>query len=275
MNFVLFHLGNDIPDHLKYCVRQIVFSNPNSKIYLITNLATSVNHPNITVVNANTLAIPDIKSYYLHHPMGPLFRTSMLRIFFLESFLNQSNLEDIIHFDNDVLIYENLDSIIENLKKYDFLITPSFETEYVFGFSYIKNSKIIREFNAQLLALVLKGEDVLEPMVGTMPHEMRLMHYVNEQNHMKLISHLPTTPEGLSSDNYNEFNICFDPSSYGQNLGGRAPEMSHYIGRRIIANEIKPIFIDNKPKIIYKEQEYKLCNLHIHNKRLGDFTLCK
>jgi hypothetical protein len=121
----------------------------------------------------------------------------------------------------------------------------------------------------QLHELVIQGEKPLEQMLGSMPHEMRLLNYVNTINDKKLINLLPIFP---FSENFPNYGYCFDPSSYGQFLGGRAPENTHYIGRELIAGTIQVNFIDKQPRILYSGQEFKLFNLHVHNKKLEDFV---
>lgn len=265
MNFVLFHIGNDLPPHIKHCVQQIQKTNPNSHIYILTNLNIIINNPTITIIPTQKLIIPDIGNYYLHDPMGPLFRNAMLRLYYLEAFLHQYDIEDIIHFDNDVLIYENITTIADELKKHNFLITSFNPLNYVFGFSYIKNGASFAEINAKMLCLIVQGEKTLERLIGSMPHEMRLMQYVNTDHQITLLPVLPT------DKNFENFNYCFDPSSYGQYLGGAAPEADKYIGSKIIENKIQVLFDNHKPYVILGEKKYNIFNLHVHNKQLENF----
>ena len=272
MNFVLFHVGDTLPGHIRFCIKQIQYTNPGCRIYIITNIPIVVDDENIIIVDIKTLPVPDIGTYYLYDAMSALFRNSMLRIFYLESFLNvYKDVEHIVHFDNDVLIYKDVRTFKDKLDAYDFSITPAFETEYVFGFCYIKNNETIRKVNSQLLELVRKGEHQLKDLVNTMPHEMRLLRYVNSLNNDELITHLPTTPSGVGSDNFDVFNMCFDPSSYGQYLGGHPPETVHYIGRQIIDKRLQVSIIDKQPIVTHDNKTVDICNLHIHNKKLKEF----
>jgi hypothetical protein len=266
MNFVLFHIGENLPSHFPYCVQQIQKTNPTCPVYIITNLNIDINEPNIKIISTNSLNIPDIGNYYKYDPMGPLFRNAMLRIFYIESFMIKYNIEDVIHFDNDVLIYENILEIKEELEKENFYITPATTIDYIFGFSYIKNYQTLSKINIKLYNLIIQGEKNLEKIIGSMPHEMRLLNYVDQEEHN--INLLPILP---SDKNFNNFKYCFDPSSYGQYLGGRKPEYDKYIGKQIIENNIK-IFIENKiPYVFMNNKKYKIFNLHIHNKKMKDF----
>lgn len=288
MNFVLFHIGDTLPGHIKYCVTQILNTNPNSKIYIITNLNIETQNKNVICVNTANLYAPDIGTYYINDTYSSLWRTSVLRLFYIEDFLRNTNIQDVIHFDNDVLLYRNLNKYIDIFKKFNFLITSHFEKEYVFGFSYIKNSNSLTEINKQLLSLVRRGETQLLKDIdckGSMPHEMRLLCYINEVNNNSLIDQLPVTPFGPGSNNFNLFNACFDPSSYGKHLGGShehtqrnsnfvstsewtGTEKHHYVGRCIINDNLKVKFDNKLPTVIVKNISYDIINLHIHTKEL-------
>jgi len=265
MNFVLFHKGSKWPKHIQYCIKQILYTNPCSKIYIITNFNIE-HHEQIIHIPLTTLTVPDIGNYYLHDPMGELFRNAMLRIFYIEAFLKQYNIKNIIHIDNDVLIYDNINKIENELIKHDFLMSCADPLNYSFGFSYIKSDKSLYEVNNQLLNLIIQGENSLEKQVGGMPHEMRLLNYINQ--HKKYIDILPILP---SDNNFNNFNYCFDPSSYGQFLGGAKPETDKYVGSKLIENKISVEFKNNRPILIMNNKEYNIFNLHIHNKKLQEF----
>ena len=286
MNFVLFHMGNELPDHFKYCVRQIKYTNPNSNIHIITNL--NVSDDSVQIINTKDLSVPDIGDYFMGDTYELLWRTSILRLFYIQDFLSKSNIEDIIHFDNDIVLYKNLDEYKDRFSKFNFLITPRRETEYVFGFSYIKNANSLFNLNEHLLYLVRRGNKELEKMLGSFPHEMRLLNFINQKNNMKFIDHLPVVPSGPGSDNFDLFEICFDPATYGMHVGGshmlgphnpyyvptpdwHGTEKHHYAGEQIASNKIKVIFEGKIPKIIYNNNVYEICNLHIHTKKLEDF----
>lgn len=267
MNFVLFHMGTHLPDHIKTCIQQIHATNPNNMIYFITNFTISCNEDYLKIISTSSLQIPDIGNYYLHDPMGPLFRNAMLRIFYLESFMKTYNIENVIHFDNDVLIYENISNIENELIKHNVILSCADSKNYSFGFSYIKNYISLNRINEQLYKLIIRGERQLQIDIGSMPHEMRLLNYINENNqYIDLFPILPT------DHNYPLYDYCFDPSSYGQYLGGAKPEIDKFVGEHLISKTIEVLFQNKKPIINMNGQSYKIFNLHIHNKQLKDFV---
>lgn len=269
MNFVLFHKGQNFPKHISICIKQIRKTNPECIVYLITDSNIYTEDKKIKIINTEELVVPDIGNYYLNDAFSDLWRNSVLRLFYIEELIRKYNLENIIHFDNDVLIYENLYTIKDSLCELNLGITSHFEGQFVFGFSYIKNIDSLKLLNQNMLELVRQGEIALSKLIpDCMPHEMRLLGYINSK--YNLIEPLPIFP---GSKNFNNFNICFDPSSYGQFLGGHPAEKTHIIGNQIINNDLKVIFRPDcsKPEGIYNGKPFKIFNLHIHNKQLEKF----
>tara|TARA_R110002020_G_scaffold147848_1_gene323449 strand:+ start:7713 stop:8681 length:969 start_codon:yes stop_codon:yes gene_type:complete len=320
MNVVLFHLGTSrdrrihrIPMHIKYCITQILHSNPElEKIYFLTNL--NIGPPEgdsrVSIIDTNQFAVPNVEKYFEDEEdvMNKiLFQTSLYRLFYLEKFIKQYNIENVIHFDNDVLLYSNLQKYEDKFKQFNFLITSHFEQEYVFGFSYVKNYKALTIINQELARLANVPRKKLEALIDHhCPHQMRLLAYINKKYDNKLIDLLPTTPTGEGSDNFELFNACFDPSTYGKHVGGsheftpgnkhfvetskwKGTESHHNIGKQLIANNIQvdfrntfsnqlfptpndPVGRRSEPYIKFNNKEYDIVNLHIHTKKLEKFT---
>jgi len=264
MNFILFHKGPQIPGHIQHCINQIFKSNPDASIYFITNL--DVNIDNVNTVKLDTLEVPNIGSYYLNDANGALFRNSMHRLFYIETFMRLNNIKNVIHVDNDVMIYEDINIIQDKLNQFPFIMTEHNLEDYVFGFSYIRDADALKPVVDRLLPLVQKGERSLEIQLGCMPHEMRLLKFVGDG----LIQKLPIIP---SDEHYDLFGYCFDPSTYGQILGGLSPSIlqHHYIGKQVFDGNIKIKFENHKPIGYYKDNSFSIFNLHIHNKNLGQF----
>tara|TARA_R110000751_G_scaffold297665_1_gene407314 strand:+ start:93 stop:959 length:867 start_codon:yes stop_codon:yes gene_type:complete len=282
-----------LPSHIKYCIKQIRYTNPDYKIYFLTNL--NIEPPNdskIKIVNINEFDAPDVSGYFSHDipEHVQLMQTAVLRVFYLEKFLEKYNVQDVIHFDNDIVLYTDLQKFEKTFKKFNFLITPHFETEYVFGFSYIKNSEALVEVNKNLLQLVNLPLNELQQKVNhECPHEMRILRYINSSNDMKLIDHLPVVPSHEGSDNFELFNSIFDPSTYGKHVGGshelipknkyyvptenwNGTEKHHYAGKQIIEKSIEVNFTNKEPYVKCNDgKKYDIVNLHIHTKELDKF----
>lgn len=270
INFILYHSGtNSLPKHINFCLKQIIKYNPTSKIYFITDLNINFNVPHIEVINVNNLWVPNIGNYYINDAYSTLWRTSALRLFYIESLMEQRNIQNVIHFDNDVMIYKDFSLLENRLLNFDCAITSHFKSQFVFGFSFIKKANSLTKINQKLLELMLLGEHKLKSIItDCMPHEMRLLGYINEQ--YSLFDSLPILPEGEGSDNFDVMQVCFDPSSYGQYLGGREPEENHLIGKALINKTIE-IKFDKIPLGTFNKKFFSICNLHVHSKQLEKF----
>jgi hypothetical protein len=262
MIYFLTHIKSKIPDHLLHCLRQLLFVEPDCKIVLCTDSNITFNESRIDTINLNDLSIPDIGDYFKYE-LDPLWVTSLQRVFILNSFL-QKTTEDVVHFDNDVLIYHPLKNIVNELTE-DVHITPQKTTEHVFGCSIIKNREKYNLLATNVYNAVVKGKQFVLSETGDQAHEMRLINHYGKQ----YIKDLPIHPS-LGSINQ----MFFDPITYGQYFGGvhggPGPGFidKDHIAGKIIENNLKPIMIDNEPVIEYNNDIYKLINLHVHGKNL-------
>ena len=87
----------------------------------------------------------------------------------------------------------------------------------------------------------------------------------------------------LESLPYDNNEILFDPSSYGQYFDGthikrgnyyfkrRYVSTNHLVGREIKSSRIEPIFKNKTPYVKFENKNYQLANLHIHSKNLNKF----
>jgi len=282
MNFVLFHNGPIFPAHVKYCVDNIVHFNPNSKIYFISNHNEKLND-NVEHLNINDLKSKEVlkTGFFNDSPDRILFRNSLFRFLFINELINEKQLTDTVHFDNDIMVYEDFSKFTNILQQTDISITPHSANEYVCGFMYMKsNINIIADL---FLRLVTLDKNSLYNLAGAnfMPNEMRLLYLLNREKHC--ITMLPVLPLGEFSNNFDKFNSVFDPSSYGQHIDGTpdnktpgwvAPRNLHRaIDPYLNTGEISIVFENKLPFIKYEDKLIKLNNLHIHSKQTHKFIV--
>lgn len=263
MNYVLVSLG-PTPKHLKNCLQQILTIDRNKIVYLITDQNILCN--GITIININEFVLPDLGNYFKHNP-DPLWYTSLLRIFYLNAFL-QIKKEPIIHFDNDVLIYYP-SSVLDTYTENEIYITPHKTTEYTFGYSVLKNIEKFNTLTEKIYNFVLLGEQKIKEMLQE-THEMSLLGACKNN----LIKDLPVHPALSQSFE----NFIFDPSSYGQFIdgtpNGHSPgfiDETQLVGNCFKKNPPVIKFANNKPVLVFQEKEYKLYNLHMHSKNLQKY----
>lgn len=279
-HFILFHKGK-LPHYITDCIKQIQHTQTNFDIYLLTNdnfsAISNVNQININDIKCDELS--DINFY--KNSDDPLWRTSFERFFYIQHVIKNNNLQNVVHFDNDVLIYKNINDIIETLNdniKHIGLPTHK-PNEFVCGFMFIKDFNSINLLCQTLLPLSQKGEKALEIEFNSWPHEMRLLGHIHSLN-PELITPLPILPSNNWNNLYSLLNGVFDPSSYGQFFGQthqkaknsiHPSDINRYIDHHILNGSIKPVFEKEGPYILYKEKKVPIFNLHIHAKTLTEF----
>ena len=281
MNFVLFHIGLSFPAHIKQCVGNIKHFNPSSKIYLLTDT-------HVVADEVECVDVRDFSSYkilssniFISSYHATLFRNSLFRFFFINEFIKKRGLKNVIHFDNDVLVFEDYSKHLAAFETSDIFITPHSPDEYVCGTLYVKdNIDIICDYFA---SLIFKDEQALNSYAGQgfMPNEMRLLSKLDQEK--KCFNKLPILPIGEFSHNFNKFKSLFDPSSYGQHIGGTPdkPEggwVAAQCGHRAIdplltTRTVDVIFEDKLPYVMFAGKQIKLNNLHIHSKELSKYSI--
>ena len=226
--------------------------------------------PQDTLSNGDTLrAFNQVCSFRRHgtpnttYPSPNLFwhRTAE-RIFYLAEYVTKYGYDHIFHFENDVLIYDNLDKVDINN---NIMVTPMSNTHTTFAFCYFANADVLKSLCDYFNHLLSLGESYLLSFGYDHISEMSLLNMALRN---KLVQCFPIF------QNYGGF--IYDPGSYGQYLGGTNNghgagfiDPSHYIGHKILLHEIHPVF-NTKP---YTEHN-PIFNLHIHSKNLEQF-ICK
>lgn len=278
---ILYHTTTPIPQHLIDCVEKIRQLS-NIDIHLLTDKDISPNVKNIYVKN--------IKNYdslnwlneldYFNNDLsyGYLWKSSCFRMFYIKKYIEDLNLQNILHFDNDVLLFEVPEKIIELMTKYinKYAITAHNQDEVVMGMSFIKNVESMLPLLDFIQRELYRGFAYLHSTYNGYPNEMQLISRSN------IYDNLPILPGFISSERYSkyfqEFNSVFDPSSYGQYLGGTFSEKKpgwfgrhQEIGKHLSEDKIKVIMEDKNPYLVCQDQKIKINNLHIHSKQTGIF----
>jgi hypothetical protein len=280
MNFVLFHSGNNFPSHIIFCIQNIQKYNPGCKVSLITDKKIISNDVEVFNINDFDAVKLTENNFYKNTHVPDLFRNSLFRFFFINELMKKQNLQNVIHFDNDVLVYQNFTKFIDIFSLHNISITPHSKDEYVCGFMFIKdNIDIICNYFSDIVKM---DHTTLAGIAGNkfMYNEMRLFSKLNETE--KCFNLLPILPFGEFSNNFDKFDSLFDPSSYGQHIGGTPDNPTpswvcqtnthRAIDPYLSNKEVEVIFYNQEPFVKYKNEEYKLNNLHIHSKQLSKYV---
>jgi len=205
--------------------------------------------------------------FFLYH--------AFMRLIFVCLAIKKMQLTDVIHVEADNTIYS------DERERFSRIFQPG---EFGYGLVsmldaapgviFFKDSQAADNFLNQLIKLLKKGEEEIVSTTGipfsyiTDMNFLYLMFLYNKNYKM-----LPCLPVGDYSQNYNNFNILFDPAGYGQFLGGtNNSNPPGYINPRqfvgaFLQNKQIEVKFDSKPYILYHGKQIPLYNLHIHNKK--------
>jgi hypothetical protein len=270
-NYVHCHIGK-LPSYLIDSFRSIYEVDPLSRLILITDQNIMIDGVEIFKVSdiASEQTLKVLNMSLFSEDNNILWRTSIFRVFLVRDCIKHLNLKNCYHFDSDVLLFEpslNFDHLINDSDGLS--IAYHTEDEVVFGFSKFGDIHKIDEI-CDILFDIVFDEQKQKEYASVMPNEMQLLGGIYKRR-PDLIKRLNVFP--------NEDGIVFDPSSYGQYLGGTHNGDSpgwygdhHVVGKEIGKKILKPIFVNNKPYVEKDNKKYPLVNLHVHSKNTEKFT---
>lgn len=282
MNYIFFNIGKT-PKYLSYSINSILSLEKDARVIYCSD--TEINNKDIEFLNSFSLdGFSEKKEQLLkifskvEIDQNPLWYSSILRVYVLNFVAKHLNLDRFTHFDNDVLLYKNIEDLEQKsfFNNHSINITKSDNNHLVFGFSYFPNIKLIENLCSYFDEILNKYSYFSNKYArGKMLNEMRMLKIVETLN--------PNLFHILDSLPYNNHQILFDPSSYGQYFDGthlkrgnhyfkrRYVSTNHIVGKEIKSKRIKPIFENNIPYVKFENNKYDLVNLHIHSKNLNKF----
>lgn len=197
-----------------------------------------------------------------------------LRFFYIYEFMKKYNVEDVIHLENDVLVYYNVDQLINKVNKNSLYIPFDTFERNIASIIYIPNKDIYK--------IILDNYDF---------NKNDMDNFSNIKQKTGLIQNFPifTQNDNLSNEqkfvttNSEIFPFIFDAAAIGQYLGGVDPRNETGNTRGFI-NETCVVKYNNyriwfeevdgfkKPFIEIEGKTFPIFNLHIHSKNLKEFV---
>jgi hypothetical protein len=222
--------------------------------------------------------LPDTFNFYARTSLDKKFRDGFwtltsLRFFYIYEFMKKYNVVDVIHLENDVLIYYNCNNVVANFeKKYIYLPFDTFKRN-IASIMYIPSSEIFK--------VVLDNYDFSK-------NDME--NFCNIKNKTGVIKVLPIFPQiktenkeiQFITENFEKFNCIFDAAAMGQYLGGIDPRNDPkntvgFVNETCVIkyNIFKFIWVKinniKRPFLKIGDLEIRIFNLHIHSKKLNEF----
>lgn len=291
MNIVLVCINN-FQEYILLNIQQLI-NLGHKKIYVLTNHALfsyfNLYSDNIILIDINLLH--DSYQFMQKCNMDTNFRggfwaLTSLRFFYIYAFMVKYDIQDIIHIENDVLIYYNCDLLLNKVnKKFVYLPFDNLNRN-VASIMYIPDAVVFKK--------------VLD---NYSPYETDMQNFVTIKSKTDIIQNFPIFCEENSnniaisfvSNNFNIFKYIFDGAAIGQYFGGIDPrnntdfystglkainsndyniglvspdcivKYNKYVFQWKIVDGIK------RPFIYINSLEIPIFNIHIHSKKLENF----
>lgn len=276
MNIVLVCIQN-FESHILTNLQQLIKLG-HTNIYVLTNQVLFHHFVEYNIVLVDIDKLNDSYQFYNKTSLDKGFRNGFwtftsLRFFYIYEFMKTYNVADVIHIENDVLLYHNCDIVMDKLDKKKVYLPFDTMTRNIASIMYIPSHNIFKTL---------------------------LDHYDFKKNDMEVFSELRSHncienfpifiyDEHSSEEfrfvtyNYSKFKYIFDAAAIGQYLGGIDPR--NQIGNTVgFINETCVIKYNEfpfiwkyekdikKPFLIINDQEIPIFNLHIHSKQLHLFV---
>jgi hypothetical protein len=262
---VLISAGN-FQDYIKYNIKNLLlFGNNNITVITEKEYFKELTEFPINLVDCKEL---DDLNYNMNSRLDRQFRNGFwhlcsLRLFYLYSYMNKFNKINIIHLENDVMVFENLEllNFIEN----NIYVTYDAPNRVIPGFIFVPNKEIFKpvidNYNFSLNDMENLNRYDLEPL----PITFSMYENINKYN-----------------KNFVNFNYIFDAAAIGQYLGGvdkrnQDGDTRGFINETCIVkyNNFNFYWIkkDNlyRPCVYIYSKYVPIINLHIHSKELYKF----
>lgn len=278
-SIVLIHTGGGVPPYVLECVRQIRkwFS---GDVYLGLYNVDGYPHEieqsfGVKVVNVNPVGwLEDgLKLSERLGVFGLLFARATARLFLLQRLISDLDLHNIIHIENDVMIY--IDPSTIQWPTSGISINPISEEFGTWAFTHVSSPKDLQFVNTLHCEILQHNLDDLKHRFNS--DTVNEMLFAGEFIRNKIVNALPTLPQ-------DGVDLLFDGSAYGQYAGGTNvhpagfAERGRYVGEALLDKKIDlawkadeqnkryPVCLD-----LINGTETRLANLHIHCKKLHKF----
>jgi hypothetical protein len=299
---ILTHIGQVLPGYLNDFFLQFRKFNGEYDVMVLTN-QINCSHEIFSKYGIKTYPIENLVSDRMNHFIrlfghgsyesihkniiyggSDYWCVTAIRLFFIYEYVLKNNISNFFHFENDIMIYEDLKNILNIIKTNSLYtnqiaMTRGTSNKIMSGFMFISD---VESLNHLLSEIIFYLETKLDLFSFGIDHinEMALIHIYQIKNPNRLIN-LPILPNNNLTKDFELYQSVFDPATYGQFLDGTpgSPGIS-IIPDSIIGSEFGnstiPILFEvvdglKIPFVIYNDAKFKINSLHIHSKRLHLF----
>lgn len=296
-SIIFVHIGDHIPPYTAVALEQARRFNPHANIILLGSkkgLERFVVSDSIHLQPYEEVPLSDIHQVYQKrcHTVEPFWRYTSERFLYLYDFITAYALDNSFHFENDTMLYADLEPLLPLFQTHYPGIGAPFDNDErcIADFVWIANPKAMQalaEYFVEKARYPLSDMYVLghyrqthpPSCIGAFP--IIMPEYLTLYPLKSALGHTTTTPS-LYAQHAELFQAIFDAAALGQYLGGNDPmhAINHpgFINESCLFNPAHLQYIwcrDEEgravPYVKIKDAIYRIMNLHIHSKRLQDF----
>lgn len=317
-NLVFIYTGNIIPNCVYVTLKQARFMNENAAVYLLTdhknyqllikNRLEFFNENQIEIIDLSL--IPKTSEHKIFQKISPFdkrfkggFWTHVSeRFFFLDDFLQNTQLENVIQVETDVMLYVDIEELLPIFLFNKVKLAGPFqwENECVPSFVYIRDPKIWKKYINHILSELQsykgKNPDIDLNDMKTLASYKKVcgedfinlpivMPEYQVYNNARQVKNAKTTSLDFISSSAGMFSgYLFDAAAFGIYTNGY--DTSVYSEGKPGDIHWKSLFDPSKltffwgkdkrnrdvPYVEFKNKNYRLVNLHFHSKHPEGFT---
>ena len=211
-----------------------------------------------------------------------------LRIFYIYAFMEKYNIENVIHIENDVVLYYNCDELMDRVDRRKIYVPFNSFNINVISILYVPTAELLRpllmNWNLRMLDMNVFAifKRMMPDLVDIFPIFKNQPEFEGD-NVRRMVCH-----------NFERFGVVFDGNAMGQYLGGIDPQNIggstrstvgfvnadccikydnyKFVWKEIPAMEVNGVVnIMKKPFVCVGGDEIPIFNLHIHSKNLSIF----
>jgi len=270
MNVVLVHIGEKFPDHLPYCLSQL-------QVFVKCPIHLLVNRIHINKFNiANVFAIEDLIPSDEHNAFKSSFslergfwQYATERFFYLHEYVKLKNLNNIIHIENDNLIFYDFTKLQMQFESRPIWAIFDCETRAIPGLIYFRDSESLYPLVKHFVSSGSRGRNDMDA-IGEFRNQ-----FPDLIDSLPIITNYVEELPAMFHEKAEFFGVLFDGAAVGQYIGGLdlVCGRGHCFG---IIND-STVFQCDKTTIdwVYEEgykvlklNSLRLVNLHVHSKDL-------
>lgn len=270
MNVVLVHIGDKFPTHLPYCLIQL-------QLFVKCPIHLFVNRVHLKKFNIpNIFALEELESSNEHNSFKAssslshgFWQYATQRFFYVHEYAKLKNLKNIIHIENDNLIFYDFTKLQSQFESRPAWAVFDSENRCIPGFIYFRDSESMYPLVQHFVSSGSRGKNDMESIaefrrifpdiIGCLPI---IKNYVEQ---------LPS----IFHEQADFFGVLFDGAAVGQYVGGIDPihnpgDTTGFINETTVFRCDKTTIewaIEDRYKVL-KLNGLRLVNLHVHSKDL-------